>query len=230
LEFNMGIVTRIKQAVAATFLFAIRWRAEGERPTPARYVLIAAPHTSYWDGLLVIALGWRCDIPFVWFVKHTLMRGPVGWLLRKLGAIAVDRRAPQQLVARVVEEFGRRPEIALVVPPEGSRGLVPYWRSGFLAIAREAGVPLVLGYLDYGRRCGGFGPTVHLTENVRADMDVLRAFYADKQGRFPDQFTPPLLRIEIEQPGPAASPSARREAEDRLRAPAPFHAVVTEQD
>lgn len=196
----------IKKLIAAIYLFVLRWRPEGERPREAKYVLVAAPHTSNWDAFHIIALGWWYDVPFAWFVKHTAMWGPLGWAIRACGGIGVDRRAPQNMVARVVEEFAARRELALVVPPEGSRHRVAYWRSGFMIIAREARVPLVLGYLDYARRRGGFGPTVHPSGDLRADMEILRAFYADKQGRFPDLFTPPLLRAELEDPEAPSAP------------------------
>jgi hypothetical protein len=42
----------------------------------------------------------------------------------------------------------------------------------------------------------GLGPTVDLTGDVRADMDVVRAFYADKSGVHPALRTEPRLREE----------------------------------
>lgn len=42
----------------------------------------------------------------------------------------------------------------------------------------------------------GFGPTIRLTGDVPADMDVIRAFYADKAGLVPSRRTEPRLREE----------------------------------
>ena len=89
-------------------------------------------------------------------------------------------------MARVLDES---PDMALTVPPEATRGYTPFWKSGFYHIARIAGVPIVLGYLDYARRRGGFGPELIPTGDVRQDMDEIRAFYADKTGRYPEQFS-----------------------------------------
>ena len=86
-------------------------------------------------------------------------------------------------MARVIEDAD---QIALTVPAEGTRGYTPHWKSGFYHIARSARVPIVLGYLDYARRRGGFGPELIPTGDVRQDMDEIRAFYADKQGRYPE--------------------------------------------
>ncbi|MCZ7683799.1 MAG: hypothetical protein M5U28_35560 [Sandaracinaceae bacterium] len=52
------------------------------------------------------------------------------------------------------------------------------------------------GYLDYARKRGGFGLTLTPSGDVRADMDVIRAFYRDKKGKFPEKFGPVRLREE----------------------------------
>lgn len=62
-------------------------------------------------------------------------------------------------------------------------------------------MPIVLSYLDYARKRGGFGPAVIPSGNLRDDMDVIRDFYADKSGRHPELFAEPRLREE----GPAGA-------------------------
>jgi 1-acyl-sn-glycerol-3-phosphate acyltransferase len=98
----------------------------------------------------------------------------------------------------MVAELKRRDRMILVIPPEGTRGRADHWRSGFYHIARGAGVPVVPGYLDYGRKRCGMGPPIELTGDVRADMDRIRAFYAevDPQARVPADFGPIRLRDE----------------------------------
>jgi len=85
---------------------------------------------------------------------------------------------------------------ALVVPPEATRSAAPVWRSGFYRIAEAAGVPLVLGFLDYERKVGGFGPSFVPRGDLKADMDRVRAFYATMKGKHPDLFLEPRLREE----------------------------------
>jgi 1-acyl-sn-glycerol-3-phosphate acyltransferase len=84
--------------------------------------------------------------------------------------------------------FEQNESLVLVVAAEGTRKATTHWKSGFYHIARSAGVPIVLGYLDYARRRGGFGPAVHPSGNIERDMDEIRRFYADKVGLHPDQF------------------------------------------
>jgi 1-acyl-sn-glycerol-3-phosphate acyltransferase len=98
----------------------------------------------------------------------------------------------------MVEIFRTGEDLVLVVPAEGTRDRVELWKSGFYHIAREAGVPIVLSYLDWGRKRGGFGPAVIPTGRYREDMDTIRDFYADKTGRHPELFAEPKLREEDE--------------------------------
>jgi 1-acyl-sn-glycerol-3-phosphate acyltransferase len=84
--------------------------------------------------------------------------------------------------------FARDPDLVLTVPPEGTRSRAPHWKSGFYQIARAAKVPIVMGFLDYQRRRGGFGPALYPGDDVRRDMDAIRAFYADKRGKYPECF------------------------------------------
>jgi 1-acyl-sn-glycerol-3-phosphate acyltransferase len=104
----------------------------------------------------------------------------------------------------MADELIRADVLALLVPAEGTRKAGKYWKSGFYHIARKAGVPVALGYLDYARKCAGIGPLIWPTDDVKADMDRVRAFYADVVGKHPAAFTPPRLREEDAAPNGAA--------------------------
>jgi 1-acyl-sn-glycerol-3-phosphate acyltransferase len=187
------------QSLARAFLSVTGWKPEGERPTAKRFVLIAAPHTSNWDLAYLLALAQLFDVHVSWMGKHSLFRPPMGWVMRSVGGIPVVRHKRGNLVNEMAKEFHERSELALVVPAEGTRDWVPHWKSGFYHIARTAGVPIVLGYLDYRRKRGGFGPAIEATGDIPADMDRIRAFYADKTGLYPDQFGEVRLKEEDEQ-------------------------------
>jgi 1-acyl-sn-glycerol-3-phosphate acyltransferase len=176
------------------------WQPEGARPAAAKFVLIAAPHTSNWDLLYLLALAAVFDVDVRWMGKHTLFRWPMGPVLRALGGIPIRRHRSENVVQAMAREFAQCDALALVVPAEGTRGRAPYWKSGFYHIARAAGVPIVMGYLDYPRRRGGFGPALVPSGDVTADMDRIRAFYADKVGRHPEGSGPVRLREEDDAP------------------------------
>ena len=186
----------MRKLLARAFLRATGWRAEGVPPRTPRYVLIAAPHTSNWDLAYLLALAEVSGVRISFMMKHTVFRGPFGPLFRSLGGIAIRRDRRENLVKQMVEAFASRDSLALVVPAEATRGRVDVWKSGFYHIARQAGVPIVLGYLDYARRRGGFGPAFMPTGRVRDDMDVVRDFYADKVAKYPAQFGAIRLREE----------------------------------
>jgi 1-acyl-sn-glycerol-3-phosphate acyltransferase len=187
----------MRRAVAQAFLRATGWQPEGPRPASRRYVLIAAPHTSSWDLAYLLALAACYDVTVSWMGKASLFRGPRGALLRRLGGIPVDRTHRGNLVRQMAALFEERDRLALVVPAEGTRSYTAHWRSGFYHIARTANVPVVLGYLDYQRKRGGFGPELVLTGDVAQDMDEIRGFYSDKVGRYPQNFGPVRLKEEM---------------------------------
>ncbi len=186
----------MRKFVARVFLAMTGWKPEGEPPRDRRFVLIAAPHTSNWDLVYLLALSELFDLRISWMGKDAIFRPPFGWLMRRLGGIPVVRSQRGNLVSQATQRFAALQDLALVVPAEGTRGAVDYWKSGFYHIARGADVPIVLGYLDYARRRGGFGPSLRATDDVRKDMDQIREFYADKRGKYPAQFVEPKLKEE----------------------------------
>jgi len=126
-----------------SWLGVFGWQIQGEDSSCRKFVLIAAPHTSNWDLPFMLAAAYVMRVHISWFGKYTLFTPPWGWLLRRLGGIPVDRRAPQSLVTQMVEQFRKRDYLVLAVPPEGTRRRVDFWKSGFYHIASQSGVPIV---------------------------------------------------------------------------------------
>jgi 1-acyl-sn-glycerol-3-phosphate acyltransferase len=182
--------------VARLFLRWTGWEPEGARPVERKFVLIAAPHTSNWDLAYLLALSLILGVKVSWMGKHTLFRWPFGWITARVGGIPIRRHERGKMVERMALLFDERDDLALVVPAEGTRSYTPYWKSGFYHIARTASMPIVMGYLDYARRRGGFGPALLPSGDLRRDMDEIRDFYADKIGKHPDQFGEVRLKEE----------------------------------
>ncbi|WP_448630800.1 1-acyl-sn-glycerol-3-phosphate acyltransferase [Cellulomonas soli] len=190
----------IRRAVARVYWRLSRWTLRTTRvPVDGSGILIGAPHTSNWDFILMLAITAEAGLPVRWLGKHTLFRGPAGPFMRALGGIPVDRRDPAGLVDDLVARIRAGELFYLVVTPEGTRSAGTYWKSGFYRIAQATGLPVVLGYVDRTTMTAGLGPTVPITGDVRADMDAVRAFYADKSGFDPARRTEPLLRDEVSQ-------------------------------
>ena len=197
----------------ARFWLRVRgWKVEGEPPTET-CVYLAVPHTSNWDGWMLLLFAWALRLNIRWMAKHTLLKPPLGFILKSFGAVAVDRRAANGLVGQMVDALGAGENIMLCVPPEGTRSRRDFWKSGFYHIAHGAQVPICLGVLDYGRRRGGFGPLMELTGDMSADMDRVRAFYGERgpTGRNPEQQSPILLKGEgdnVEDAAAVPSPAS----------------------
>ncbi len=174
------------QRLSRWILKLIGWRMVGQTPEP-KCVLIGAPHTSNWDFPLALLAFWSLPIRARWIGKREIFRWPFGWLMRRLGGFPLDRANTRNFVQQVVEWFEREPALTLVIAPEGTRSRTEHWRSGFYWIAHGAGVPIALGFMDYGRRVGGIGEAFVPSGDIEADMDIIRAFYADKTGKNPEK-------------------------------------------
>lgn len=174
------------------------WQFEGPLPSEKKYVALAVPHTSNWDGLLLVTLLQSIGLQMEWMVKDSWVKGPLGPVLRRVGAVGIDRSKNRNVVDQMVEQFRERDAFVLGIPPEGTRARAETWKSGFYHIARGANVPVVPGYLDFARKRAGLGPAITMTGDVRADMDRIRAFYAatDPKPYDASKFGPIRLREE----------------------------------
>jgi len=188
--------------LAEAFLRLTGWKSEGSEPQAKKFVLLAAPHTSNWDLAYLLAIAVRFDVTPHWMGKHTLFRGPMGWLMRRLGGIPIRRHLRENVVEQMTRAFEEHDEFCLTIPPEGTRGRAPHWKSGFYHIARSADVPIVFGYLDYASKRGGLGPEFRPTGDLKADMDVIRAFYAGIRGKHPEDAGE--IRLQEEDAPPPA--------------------------
>ena len=192
--------------LAATSLHLAGWRFESDLPPEKKYVCLAVPHTSNWDGLLLVTLLRSIGLDMQWMIKDGWVKGPIGPVMRRLGAVAIHRDKATNVVDQMIEQFQKRDHFVLGIPTEGTRGRADHWKSGFYHIARGADVPVVPGYLDFGRKRAGLGPAMRMTGDVRADMDRLRAFYQEKNPTAyePANFGPIRLREEADSPIRAA--------------------------
>ena len=179
--------TPFSQALFQWLMKLAGWRIAGELPTLRRYVLIGAPHTSNWDFIIGMLLKYSLGMRFNFVGKDSLFRGPMGILMRRLGGIPVNRRSRNNFVEQIVAAFKEREDLVIVITPEGTRSKSSYWRTGFYYIALGAGVPIVMGYLDYKHKVVGFGPTFTPSGDINADFAFLRDFYQGKTGKFPEK-------------------------------------------
>ncbi|ATW02321.1 hypothetical protein CHN51_01300 [Sphingorhabdus sp. YGSMI21] len=181
----------------SVFVFTVNgWTAVQENPPPRKAVIIAAPHTSNWDFLYFFGLINKLKIRSYWIGKDTLFKPPWGDMMRRLGGIPVNRSKSQNMVDAMVREFNRRDDFLLTIPPEGTRGSVKEWRTGFYYIALKAKVPLIIGLMDYSKRTGGLGPSFMPSGDYKADMQKLSDFYHSVTPKYPDKAMRDIVSTE----------------------------------
>ena len=180
------------RALSRAGLRMMGWRTEGMTPEQIaaypKFVLIAAPHTSNWDFPITLMVCFVLRLKVYWMAKASLFVWPLGSLSRWLGGIAIDRSASNNTVQNTIAAFGARERLAVIVAPEGTRGKVTHWKTGFYHMAHGAGVPIALAYLDFRRKAGGIGRMFYTTGDIGADMAEIQRFYSGITGKNRDQF------------------------------------------
>ena len=169
--------------ICAWLLHACGWRLAGAVPDRAKLVLIAAPHSSWWDGVWGLVMKSALGIDVSFMAKRELFAGLLGWLLRRAGGIPIERSQSSGVVEQMTERFASRERLWLGIAPEGTRKRVTKWKNGFWHIARNAGVPILPVYFDYPSRTIGLGPLFETSDDLAADLAALHAFYAPWRGK-----------------------------------------------
>lgn len=179
--------------LARLFLWLSGWKIVDRLPggiqSVQRCVLIAAPHTSNWDYPYALSVFYALGVPVRFLAKESLFGPPLGWLMRASGGVPVNRSQRNNLVDSMVELFRERENLILMIPVEGTRSYVKEWKSGFYHVARGAGVPIVLGFLDYQKKEAGFHALFHPTGDYGADLKALQAIYRQFTPKHPNQYS-----------------------------------------
>jgi 1-acyl-sn-glycerol-3-phosphate acyltransferase len=185
--FDIPVINTIVRWFSILFIKLVGWKAEGKVPDDHKFVMIAAPHTSNWDLPFALFLAFVLRINIYWMGKDAIFKAPFGGLFKWLGGIPIDRSKSNNVVAQSIEQFKNNDKLILMVPPSGTRKKVKYWKTGFYHIANGAGVPIVLGFLDYRRKAGGILSVFHPTGDIEADMNVIIARYEGIVGKYPEK-------------------------------------------
>jgi len=182
--------------LAKFILWIAGWKVKGSVPVEIKKaVIIAAPHTSYWDFLYARCAFFIIGLNMKATIKKEAVDLPIfGWILRQFGAIAVDRtpksgsqKKKLNMVDAMVNIIESHDQMIMMVTPEGTRKYAARWKSGFYRVAEQANVPIILGFLDYATKTAGIGPVFYPTGDYEKDLEEIQAFYREKQGKYPDQ-------------------------------------------
>ena len=172
---------------AAFLLHVFGWRTVYQPPPGPKTVIIVYPHTSNWDFPVGMLFRFRYGLPIRWAAKDSLFCWPVRGLLLRLGGVPINRRNPVGLLDQLADEYARSDSLHLCITPEGTRARTDHWKSGFYRLAMKTGVPVGLGFIDFGTKLAGVERWIELTGDTEADLAVIRAYYADKRGYAPEK-------------------------------------------
>jgi 1-acyl-sn-glycerol-3-phosphate acyltransferase len=162
------------------WLFRLRgWKLEGAAPAAPKFVIIGAPHTSNWDFVFFIGATHAFGLEPRFMGKASLFRGPLRRFMFDMGGVPVERSAKGNYAEAMVAEFAAHDKFALVIAPEGTRGKVPKWRSGFYHIAHGAGVPIVCAWVNNETMRGGLGLEIMPSGDFAGDVAKIAAFYRE---------------------------------------------------
>jgi 1-acyl-sn-glycerol-3-phosphate acyltransferase len=172
------------------------WEISGEIPDGKKFIFIGAPHTSNWDFIFMLLTSWIFRFKVSFMGKDALFWGPLGWVMRSLGGIPIDRSSRSGVVDQMVARFNETETLVVVVTPGGTRAYSDHWKSGFYWIAYKARIPLLCAYIHYANKVVHLGLSFVPTGDLRADMDRIRAFYTQGEGLYPHQAADMRLKDE----------------------------------
>ena len=166
------------------------WTADDSVVPEDKCIILGVPHTSFWDFIIAYLYYTSVGGKISCMIKGELFWGPLGWFLRKLGGIPVDRKKGSNVVLSVIKEMKKKDKVHLALAPEGTRKPVKRWKTGFHTIAREVGCPVYLGYFDWGTKHVGHGQKFELTDDAKADMARIQQIYEDMnlKGKHPKKY------------------------------------------
>ena len=164
------------------------WKVVGKMPEEKKFVLIVAPHTSFWD--FPVGLGARAILHLKTKIlaKKELFENPiVGGILRWMGGIPVDRgNRKNGIVDSVVKYFNENEEFVVTITPEGTRAYVKRWKTGFYRIAKEANVPIIMVGFDFQRKIVEMCDPFYPTDDMDADMAHIIDYFKGMVGKNPE--------------------------------------------
>jgi 1-acyl-sn-glycerol-3-phosphate acyltransferase len=177
------------KAFARFLIKLFGWKAVGTFPYEhKKLVILVAPHTSnldYFIGMMFIyAAGEKVNV----IMKKEAFFWPIGGLLKKMGAVPIDRSKSTRKTESIAKLFDKYEKLYLVIAPEGTRSYTDKWKKGYYYIALQAKVPIMLTSIDYKKKEGRYGPVIYPSGDFEKDFEKVKEFYKGVGARFPKKY------------------------------------------
>ena len=167
------------------------WKAVAGVMPHKKAIIIGVPHTSAWDFVIsylyYTSVGGVANI----MIKKEFFFWPLGFFLKRMGAIPIDRSKGVPVIKQIIAEMNKREVMHIGITPEGTRQLSKRWKAGFHTIAKATGATVYLGFFDWGRKEIGWLETFELSDDPQADIRRMKAYYRQKgiRGKHPELFS-----------------------------------------
>lgn len=164
------------------------WRIDPLPEKAKKCVMIMAPHTSNSDFYIGLLGFWSLGVNAKLLIKKEAFKPVIGFFLKKLGGIPVDRKKKTNLTQKIAEFYKNSDEMIILFTPEGTRSYNENWKKGFYYLAKSSNVPIVLGYLDFKNKVGGFLDDFEPCWDEEKDFEQIKKLYLEKgiQAKHPE--------------------------------------------
>lgn len=166
------------------------WEVEVNAPDFPKAIICVAPHTSNWDFILGKLCYSSVHRKAGFLMKSSWFFFPLGFFFRSIGGIPVYRKNKKgSLVDQLINRFNTCESLTLAITPEGTRSHTTRWHTGFLQIAYNANIPILIGILDYGNKRITVNQVFYSTGDIAADLAQIKKYYNPSQAKYPDKFS-----------------------------------------
>ena len=146
-------------------------------------IVIAVPHTSWWDFFLGIFSRAILEKEINYVGKKELFVFPFGYFFKWTGGTPLNRQAKENKVDSIARIFESKEVFRLAIAPEGTRKKVSEWKTGFYYIALKANVPILPVAFDYGKKEVVYHKPFYPTGNIEEDMKILQSYFKGVKGK-----------------------------------------------
>lgn len=169
------------------------WKCRGDLNGIPKSIVVVAPHTSYWDAVIGKCLLLHLGVKHRFLSKKSLFRFPFGLFLRLFGCVPVGGARGHNAINDVCRLLHAADSLHVIICPEGGFAPTAKWNPGFYYMARKAGVPIVVAYLDYQKREAGIKGVITDLSDVRSVYSQLARYYEKVTARHPENFVLPRI-------------------------------------
>ena len=179
------------QWLGRSLLSVLGWKVLGEigeEHTNKNLVVIVAPHTSNWDGILGVAAIAGLDARISFIGKDAAFKYGLGAFLKYMGGIPIDRRNPRGVINDAIEKIKKMNGTLLGMAPEGTRSKVEAWKTGFLRIAEGIDAKIIPASIDFATKEILLGKVFVPSGDNKKDISDLQDYYKVFTARHPEKY------------------------------------------